>query len=104
MDVLNKPLDKVEIKNVRQKQQETRHVLVNTIKPKRGHTLFKFDKKTKEITKAEFEEVDIDYSTAIKGDLSAKRKVVIEGNCLYISALNKTNVIKILERDYNIKL
>jgi len=38
------------------------------------------------------------------GNISAEKKITKKENCIYISSLNKKNVIKILKRDYGITL
>lgn len=38
----------------------------------------------------------------MKGNIVAQKKVTKKENCVYISALNKKNVLKILKRDFGI--
>jgi hypothetical protein len=93
--------DKVEI--VKQKQQETQKVLDTTLKPKKGHTLFEVNLMEKTIELATFDELpNVNYEDALKDQFAVKRKITKKSNCIYILALNKKNVIKILHRDYNI--
>lgn len=105
MNILNlNPNNKDVIEIVDQKQQEKELKLVDSQRPQRGHTLFKFDIKTRKVEKAKFEEVDIDFKNAQKGDMSSKRTVMVEEGCIYRSALNVKNFIKILKRDFEIIL
>lgn len=61
-----------------------------TFKGERGHTLFKFDPSTNEITIAEYELLPADYRNPKK----VKKKVVMQAGCQYVSALNKKNAAK----------
>jgi len=95
--------DKIE--HVKQQVQEIQTVFDNRIKPKKNHTLFEFNLESKTIEIAEFDELPaISYQEALKGNIVTQKKVTKKENCIYISALNKKNVIKILKRDYNIPL
>jgi hypothetical protein len=38
----------------------------------------------------------------MKGNIVAQKKITKKPHCIYISALNIKNVIKIMARDYNI--
>lgn len=89
------------------KQQivEIQKIFVNSILPKKNHTLFEVNLKSLDIKKAVFDDLPpISWEKAIKGDLSLKRKVTKNEHCIYISALNEQNVVKILYRDYKIIL
>jgi len=92
--------EKIEIVN--QKEVQKQEVLIGRIKPKRGHTLFEYNKLTKEIKKASFDSIDISFEKAMEKDISANKKVTINSDCLYITALNENNVRKILKREYGI--
>jgi hypothetical protein len=108
--------DKVEI--VKQQQAEIQKVFDSRIIPKENHTLFEFNILTNTIEVAEFKppntvihwtealeqyykrklvRVDVFNSKPI-----TKSEVIKKDNCIYISALNKVNVIKILKRDFEI--
>lgn len=90
--------DKIEI--VKQQQAEIQKVFDSTLKPKRGHTLFEIDLTANTIQKAIFDELpNVKWEDALKGQISAQKKITKKPNCIYISALNKKNVIKILERN-----
>lgn len=102
LDSTKKDKDKIEI--TKQQQIEIQKVFDSRIKPKENHTLFEFDLKTKEIrlAKLEPESEEIHWNKAIKGDFSQKKIVIKKENCIYITALNKENVVKILKRDFGI--
>jgi len=95
--------DKIEI--VKQQQAEIQKVFDSKIIPHENHSLFEFDLNTNEIRLAKFDELPaIKYEDALKGQISAQKKITKNENCIYISALNKKNVLKILKRDFNINL
>ena len=95
--------DKLEI--VKQQEIEKQKIFDNKIIPHENHTLFEVDLKTKEICLAIFDEQPaIKWEDALKGQISSQKKVTKKDNCIYISALNKKNVIKILKRDYQITI
>ena len=60
-----------------------------------GHTLFSFNRETKEIKPAQFE-----YKCALglDGKVVTETRCVIETNCFYEQSLNKSNFIKRLKR------
>lgn len=84
-----------QIEVLKQTSVEKKRVLQNKIRPKRGHTLFKFNLETNEISKAEFKvEKEISFLDARMGLVSQNKEVDGEPNFLYVSALNKKNAIK----------
>ena len=110
-DFQNFNSDKIEI--VKQQQKKRNLVLLNKIQPQKNHKLFECDKIKKTISLAKFQppRTDLHYNEAIqwknKMDLNnlttnTKAKVLIQPNCIYISALNFKNVVKILIRDYHL--
>lgn len=100
-DLLEK--DKVEI--IKQQQAEIQKVLDSTLRPSRGHTLFEVNIVDNTIEIAEFDELPaVKWEDALKGNISVQKKVTKKDNCIYISALNKNNVLKILKRDYSITI
>ena len=104
--------DKIEI--VKQQQKKQNLVLQNKILPQKNHKIFECDTTKKTISLAKFQpaRTDLHYNEAIqlankKMDLnnpttSTKAKVLIQPDCIYISALNLKNVVKILLRDYHL--
>lgn len=98
-----KQKDKIE--QVKQQVKEIQTVFDYRIRPQKNHSLFEIDLNLKTIELAKFDELPaIKYDDAMKGNISAQKKVTKKENCIYISALNKKNVIKILKRDFNINL
>lgn len=77
---------------VYQKPVEKKLIRLGSIIPKRGHTLFKINVETMEVSKADFNEVAVSFDGAIK------RKVVIEPGFDYVSALNAKNALRIHKR------
>ena len=97
---LKKP-DKIEI--TKQQSEEITTRLESRFLPKRGHTMFEVNLKEETIKKAIFDELPaIRYEEALKGNIIAQKKITKKDYCIYISALNIKNVIKIMKRDYNI--
>lgn len=95
--------DKIEI--TKQQEAETQKILDSNIIPHENHTLFEVDLSIKEIRLAVFDELPaIKWEDALKSKVSAIKKVTKKDNCIYISALNKKNALKILKRDYGIIL
>lgn len=108
--------DKIEIP--KQQQAEIQKVLDSRIIPHGNHILFEFNIKKRTIKLAEFKapkttihwfealenyykrkfsKVDVFNSNPI-----TKSEVIKKEDCIYISALNKKNAIKILKRDFGI--
>jgi hypothetical protein len=103
--------DKIEI--VKQAEVKETIVLRGQILPQKNHTLFECSLAEKTVCKAKYESTDkeITFEEAQKKKeklvlgrpkFSTKGKVIIQKNHLYISALNFKNVVKILEREYNL--
>ncbi len=87
-----KKKDKVEI--VAQKQIEKQEKLTHQIKPHRGHSIFKIDKKTLDISLAQIEDI-ASVSKDRQGIMNViHKKVIIEEGFFYMSALNIKNVEK----------
>lgn len=94
---------KIEI--TKQQQADTQKILHSKIIPHENHALFEVDLSIKEIRLAVFDELPaIKWEDALKRKVSAIKKVTKKDNCIYISALNKKNALKILKRDYGIVL
>ena len=98
-----KDQEKDKIEQVKQQVQEIQTVFDSNIKPQKNHTLFEVNLNLKTIEVAEFDEIPaIKFEEAMKGNIIAQKKVTKKENCVYISALNKNNVLKILKRDFGI--
>lgn len=89
--------DKIEI--VKQQQKKTEIKFSHSIKPHKGHTLFEINTITFEIKKAIFRTKDACYLKAIRGELFSKKDVIMNENCVYISALNEKNAFKKLFKE-----
>jgi hypothetical protein len=78
-------------------EQEKKHQMefIGSLKPYKGHTLFKVNKVTGEILEAEFEKLDLKINSLDKQHVNTvHRKVIVEAGFYYVSALNKKNVLK----------
>lgn len=94
MDEL-KPKIKDKVVIVGEQEKKHQQEFVGSLKPYKGHTLFKVNKKTGEITEAEFEKLDLQINSLDQDHLNtARRKVIIEPGFYYVPALNKKNVLK----------
>lgn len=67
--------------------------LVGKLRIHNGHTLFKINKNTLEVSKAEFRPLPYSWNLDRKG-LKQKKEVIIDHDYLYVAALNETNLIK----------
>jgi hypothetical protein len=110
--------DKIE--NVKQQKVEIQTILDSRVKPQKNHTLFEVDLKQKTIEVAEFlppktlitwnEACEMYFKKVIKKiDINnsqniTKATLIKKENCVYVSSLNRENVIKILSRDFNIEM
>jgi anti-sigma factor ChrR (cupin superfamily) len=96
-----KPQDKIE--NVKQQSIELQKIKIGEMRPKKNHTLFEFNIVEKSIEEAKFDNLSaIKFEDAMNGNTVSQKKVTKKENCIYITALNKKNVIKILRRDFGI--
>lgn len=87
-----------EIAIVKQVEQKKQRAHVGTLKPHSGHTLFEYNKVTKELRKATFDTTAVDFKDASNGLHSAKSKVNVKENCFYLSSLNEKNAVKKIHR------
>ena len=115
-ELKQKSEDKIEI--VKQQQKKHTLILQKKIFPKKNHLLFKYNYIKDEFSEPKYEpirkeihwhEAKSNYLNRVqkKIDLSnpdsiTKSQVIIEKDCIYISAMNIENAIKILKREYNI--
>lgn len=76
---------------------------LGTILKKPNHHLYEVNTKTGEIKPAEYDDKKAIRLGSDGGcEKVKKRELTINENCLYISAMNKKNVVKILKRDYSV--
>lgn len=98
-EINQKSADKIE--NVKQVSLEKKNYFLGTLKPKKGHKIFEVNIKLKTIEEASFDELPaVKFTDPISGQISTKKKITTKPECVYISALNKKNVSKILKRDF----
>lgn len=103
IDSAKESFDKIE--NVKQVDIQKQNFLIGKFKPKKNHTLFEINPKERTILKAVFDEAPaIKFEDAMKGLKSASKKITKKPDCIYVSALNQQNALKILKRDYGILL
>ena len=104
MENLNlKPVQEDKIEVFKQTTEEIQTIFDRTVYPQKNHTLFEIDLISGEVKKAEFDAPPaIKFTDAMVGVISAKKKVTKKPNCIYVFALNKKNVIKILKRDFGL--
>lgn len=81
------------IVNVRQAEHEKQNKLISRIRPRRGHKIFEYNIESNEIQEAKID------STFVVGKPSVK-KIQVNKNCLYVSALNIKNAVKKLKKRY----
>jgi hypothetical protein len=100
---------KIEVKT--EVTQEKKLQLLGKLILKNNHKVFEFNRVTNTIDFAKYEELPYKVSAVVKTnnlDYYAKHKkqsvgkLIVNQDCIYIPALNKKNVIKILKRDYTI--
>ena len=100
-EINQKSPDKIE--NVKQVSIEKKTVFIGTLKPKKGHKMFEVNMKLQTVVEATFDELPaIRFSEAKIGATSSNKKITINQDCVYVSALNKKNVLKILKRDFGV--
>ena len=87
-------VDRPQVMRVQSRQMEFRKV--STWRRQHGHTIFKFNTKTKEIAPAEIEN---EAFINMQRQVFTHGKIIIEKDCIYIEALNRKNVIKHLKRE-----
>jgi hypothetical protein len=97
---LNKQ-DKIEQLKLQTEERQT--VFEGQLKPKKNHILFEINLIEGTIEPAKFDELPaLNYADAVKGSISAKKKITRKPGCVYISALNIQNALKVFYRDYKL--
>lgn len=97
-----KNADKVE--TIAETPIEKKKVFLGTVHPKKGHTMFEVNLIEKTIEFAKFDK-NVIITFADAQQVKKQNKTITKiPNCIYVSALNKKNVIKILKRDAGIDL
>ena len=101
-ELQEKKIDKIE--NIKQVSIEKQTVFLGTARPKKGHTMFEYNYKEKTIVEAKFDEVPaVKFTDAKLGIKSSSKKITKKDDCIYVSALNKKNALKVLKRELNIE-
>jgi len=99
MKELTNEFKDTEVKVVSEQQQKKQKQFIGSTKKKKGHTLFEFNTRTKEITPAKFKVATVSISSF---DDTVERvmnyTVITNPDCLYMQALNKKNVLKKLKK------
>ena len=102
LDSKNKQKDEIQIEK---KQFEKKEIFVKRIIPHKNHSVFEYDLDSKELKLAEFENIPtIKWEDAVNKNYGIYRKILKSGNCIYFSALNFKNALKVLKRDFGIEL
>jgi hypothetical protein len=100
-EIKQKFADKIEI--VKQVSIEKQNVKIGTLKPQKNHKMFEVNMILKTITAATYDDPPaIKFSDAQIGVKSASKKITVNQDCVYISALNTKNVKKIIKRDFKV--
>ena len=84
---MNELEPKVVIEQQAEKDQRKEKTLLGTIVPHKGHTLYKVDLETEEVSLAK-------YSSAYNVDKTIPKKVIVEEGYYFVSALNRKNALK----------
>ena len=97
---------KDQTEEVRQKEiHEEKAKHVGTMRPHRGHTLFKYNTETGELTKAEFKKQDANFLEEVGIAKKDKTRIVeAEEGCIYVSALNIKNAVKRLGKYHGVNV
>lgn len=77
-------------------KKEPKQKFVGQLKPHKGHKVFKFNTKTGELVPAKVEKQE--------GELTNRKKIIVEDECIYVAALNLKNAVKRLAKYHGINL
>ena len=91
--IIHDSLPGEQMEYLQKQQHEFKHV--GRMRKVPGHTLFSFNRETKEVKPAQFERK---ISIGMDGKVKEETRCVIEPNCFYEQALNKKNFIKRLKK------
>ena len=91
--------DKIEI--LKQQKIQKQLFYKNSVQPHSGHKCFSYNTVTNVMKLAKFKEDVLCFLAARRGEIAPKRKVIIETDCIYITALNMTNAIKHIKKYLN---
>jgi hypothetical protein len=99
MKELTKDFQESEVEIVEEKQERKEFKLIGRQRKVRGLTLWEFNTKTFELSKATFKKQDVSLSSlsTAKQALNISNKVEVNENCIYFQALNEKNARKKLK-------
>ena len=84
-----------QVENVRQVQVEEQQVVVGSLMMKKGHKIFEVNRVTGYVNIAEMEQLPVSFADRKANRLSPnKSKLVINKDCVYVSALNVQNAMR----------
>lgn len=85
--------EQTEVHALKQIKREVRHI--GTLRPQRGQKVWEMDLTTRILKEAEYDKGSaVDFSKAIKGDLSVRGKLITKENHIYCVAINARNADK----------
>ncbi len=91
-----------------QVQAKKKRELIGTLIPENGHTLFEFNRESKVLTKAEFEECNVymhgvsKSGAVVNYNVGTTKKVIVKENCFYVSSLNAKNAAKKIHKQLGV--
>ena len=86
----------------KQAKKDIQKRLDGNIQPKKNHIVFEINVYQKTIIQAVFDKnITITFAQAVL-ERKENKSITRKKDCLYISAMNKKNAIKILKRDFNV--
>lgn len=88
--------DKMQVEEVVPVRSEKK--FIGSVVPKRGHKCFEYNLKTGEVLEAEFESKDAFFPVEGEKEINGRKTIVRKEGCAYVTALNKKNAIKKVER------
>lgn len=84
-----------QVENVRQVKIEDQQVVVGSLTKKKGHSIFEVNRVTMEVKIAETEQLPVSFSDRKNNRFAPnKSKLVINKDCVYVSALNVQNAMR----------
>lgn len=102
MKELTKEFEESEVEIVAEKQQQKEIKLIGRQRKIRGHILWEFNQKTKQLQPARYRKQDFQIASLepSKSALAISNKVEVKEHCIYFQALNRKNAEKKLGRIY----
>lgn len=99
MKELTKEFQDNEIAIVQEAEQKKNLELLRKERKVRGHILWQFNTKTRELTPAKYKAVKIEI---LGNSYNEKFEVVVNENCIYFQSLNRDNAKKTLKKKHSI--